>query len=625
MNDFTFIANNYIPPLPMAAAMSPAMVIAHRPQQMPISPASTQSALSPPEHSSPPPPPSEPAIVRSHDLEPVKPTPNQMQSVFSSQTGEAYRSQQHSAQVWETHKEEIRQLYLDENRPLKEVMAIMRQRGFRATVRMYKSRFDKWGFSKNNSKKEVITMLQVQRQRNALGKRTTFQRNGREVAIDAYLKRKGISQYDLAEPGIAEKLPEHLRCVTPPPETPILIPTGGALSLQELVLQCARDLAWNPYCPPDFPLVTSAAVYRGDELRCAITDLTNADWLFHVGHYERGGAMCEQGFKSLHLMVQRPSIYGLLHLLIFHLDAYNRGIVKEVWRYLAAYSATIKADGPLARLFQGVFKFLNTHEYEEYWDLIFECTEKLLLVDEQSTGLPEDTVARLYPLIFIPRAHQYRSDPYRRLQSRCDFSRLTRGSKPRGPEEATVYQASELLITGQQSRWRGPEVLRLAEQVLENTKNFAYNVDFFVYIALTAMAHYYRAEFQPPAPAPASSLSSSSPSSSVTSATATATTTTSTASPCDDIEEVAAPDPEDDPSASPAHLMSTHYLERAVRLMEGKWDPDMGYLLGDLELLEKWYREAGDTELADAAHARWQSALEIIPKNWERGRKGILI
>ncbi|KAI1180828.1 hypothetical protein F4777DRAFT_174268 [Nemania sp. FL0916] len=570
--EYVFVANNYAP-----ASDSGSLVVAHRsqPQRHPVLPSSVPTppaTLSPASTQSPPgqSPPAEPA-VQSHDPEPAKPTPTQMQSVFSSQTGESYRSQQHTAQVWESHKEEIRRLYLDENRPLKEVMAVMRQKGFRATVRMYKSRFDKWGFSKNNSKREVVTMLQVQRQRNALGKRTAFQRNGREIAIDAYLKRKGISQYDLAEPGIAQSLPEHLRCVTPPPETPLIIQTGGALSLQELVLQTVRDLSWNPYCPADVPLVTSAAIYRGDALRCAITDITNADWLFHVGHYNRGGVMCEQGFKSLHLMVTKPSIYGLLHLLLFHLDAHNKGIIKEVWRYLAAYSATVRADGPLTRLFQGISKFINTHEFDEYWNLIFECTERLLLIDEQSSGLPDGTIARLYPLIFIPRAHQYKQGPYRRLQSRCDWNRLTRGTKPRVPEEMAIYEASELLIIGAQSRWQDKRVLPLAESVLEKTRNFAYNVDFFVYIAMNALAHYHRADFKP-----------------------------------------------GDSAASPKHQLSIQYLEQVCHLSEGKWDADLGYFMGDLEKLEDWYREAGDTFMADNAHKRWRDSLEMIPIQWQR-------
>ncbi len=63
----------------------------------------------------------------------IEPAVMGMQTVFSSQTGEAHPSQQHPAHVWESHKEEIRRLYLDENRPLKDVMARMRQKGFRAT------------------------------------------------------------------------------------------------------------------------------------------------------------------------------------------------------------------------------------------------------------------------------------------------------------------------------------------------------------------------------------------------------------------------------------------------------------------------------------------------------------
>lgn len=281
--------------------------------------------------------------------------------------------------------------------------------------------------------------------------------------------------------------------------------------------------------------------------------------------------MCEQGFKWLHLMVTKPSIYGLLHLLLFHLDAYNKGIIKEVWRYLAAYSATIKADGPLARLFQGISKFINTHDFDEYWNLIFECTERLLLIDEQSSGLPEGTIARLYPIIFIPRAHQYKEGPYRRLQNRCDWNRLTQGTKPRIPEEEAIYEASELLILGGQSNWQGEKVLELAKSLLEKTKKFAYNVDFFIFIAMNALSHYYRADFKP-----------------------------------------------GDPADSPKHLLSVHYLNEVCKLSEGKWDPDLGYFMGDFERLESWYREAGDTLKADETHMRWRNSLEVIPKQWER-------
>ncbi|KAI0016036.1 hypothetical protein F4780DRAFT_783604 [Xylariomycetidae sp. FL0641] len=584
---FRIVTNRHVP-----SGISSAAVVVDRPSQ--------RRPRSPPEQTRTPP--GEP-LDHEHNAVPVPDAavagPSRMQSVFSSHTGEAYRSQQHSNQTWESHKEAIRQLYLDENRPLKEVIAIMRQRGFKATVRMYKSRFDKWGFSKNNSKRDVIQMLQIQRQRNALGKRTTFHRNGREVAIDAYLKRKGISQYDLAEPGIAEQLPDHLRCVTPPPDVPALIHPGGAVSLQEVLLQTVRDLAWNAVCPPDLPLVSATAKYRGGALRCAITDLTNADWLFHVGHNKRAGTMCEQGFRALHLMIQQPSVYGLVHLLLVHLDAYNRGVVYEIWKYLACYSEAIKTEGPLARLCQGIFKFLHSHDYAESWTFILECVEKLLLLapeDEAAAGLPTDTVARLYPLFFIPRAHQYPQEVPRRLQARCDWSRLAQRQIPteenttlrrRDPQEETIFQASELLITGAQASWRGAHTLHLAEKVLEGVKAFDYNTEFFEYVALTTLAKYHRAAY-------------------------------------DDNRNRHGPSrKKNKDKANEVHRLSTHFLDRACRLMEGKWDPDLGYFLGDLELLEEWHREAGDTEQAAATRVRWEEALDCIPTQWERGTQGI--
>lgn len=125
-SDFTFSVNNYIPE-PNAKMLLPYRASVTTPVTQTFSP-----ELSPPasdSNSSP----SESGSVSKHENDPVKPTAIHMQTVFSSQTGEAHPSQQHSAQVWETHKTEIRRLYLEENRPLKEVMAIMRQKGFRAT------------------------------------------------------------------------------------------------------------------------------------------------------------------------------------------------------------------------------------------------------------------------------------------------------------------------------------------------------------------------------------------------------------------------------------------------------------------------------------------------------------
>lgn len=55
------------------------------------------------------------------------------QSVFRAVDDVPRGSKQHPAEVWESHKAEIRRLYIDQQKTLREVTDIMAQRGFRAT------------------------------------------------------------------------------------------------------------------------------------------------------------------------------------------------------------------------------------------------------------------------------------------------------------------------------------------------------------------------------------------------------------------------------------------------------------------------------------------------------------
>ncbi|KAH8682697.1 Clr5 domain-containing protein [Xylariales sp. PMI_506] len=62
---------------------------------------------------------------------------------------------------WEVHRHLITQLYIDEERPLKDVMVIMKMaHDFHATEKMYKLRIRAWGLSKNLTSRDVPEMLQ---------------------------------------------------------------------------------------------------------------------------------------------------------------------------------------------------------------------------------------------------------------------------------------------------------------------------------------------------------------------------------------------------------------------------------------------------------------------------------
>ncbi|KAG9243461.1 hypothetical protein BJ878DRAFT_116428 [Calycina marina] len=98
-------------------------------------------------------------------------------------------------QDWEKVKPFIRQLYVAEDRTLRDVMAIMAaEYDHHATKKMYASRFTKWGWDKNRKEDEMVFILQKTAERAAAGKKATFQVRGRVVTqqdVAKYFARKG--------------------------------------------------------------------------------------------------------------------------------------------------------------------------------------------------------------------------------------------------------------------------------------------------------------------------------------------------------------------------------------------------------------------------------------------------
>ena len=129
-------------------------------------------------------------------------------------------------EVWEIHRPTIKRLYLDEDKTLKDVMAIMqRDYGHKATEKMYKSRFDKWGLQKNCKSNEMKAIARKKVERDAIGKASLFRVRGRPVEIEEvlrYFKRK--SHLSLQELVVREMSP---RSATP---SDIEVTTPGAAS-----------------------------------------------------------------------------------------------------------------------------------------------------------------------------------------------------------------------------------------------------------------------------------------------------------------------------------------------------------------------------------------------------------
>lgn len=170
----------------------------------------------------------------------------------SFQVDNRRRRGQYDPQVWEDHKDVIRHLYLEQGRPLREVMDTMaRVHGFRATEKMFKIRLKGWGFSKNNTRRDVAQMLRARFAREAVGKRSEFVRNGRTVDIDDYLRRKGLTEYDVVDlDGSSPAEEDHMRavrCRTPPDPGYLALPErlryqeGYVLALRRALQFLAAD------------------------------------------------------------------------------------------------------------------------------------------------------------------------------------------------------------------------------------------------------------------------------------------------------------------------------------------------------------------------------------------------
>ncbi|KAJ4397380.1 hypothetical protein N0V93_001605 [Gnomoniopsis smithogilvyi] len=154
----------------------------------------------------------------------------------------------HSVEVWDSKRDVIRELYMDQNKPLREVSSILeRQHNFIASPKQYKIRFKQWGFWKNLSTQHASSLLELKKSRESLGKPSTFVRSGQKLEqnrIERTIRRsktrasaKDGSKQDTSkmpvtvmnEPCVpGQSLPAGIECRTPSPD-PQLNHNDGSL------------------------------------------------------------------------------------------------------------------------------------------------------------------------------------------------------------------------------------------------------------------------------------------------------------------------------------------------------------------------------------------------------------
>ncbi|KAI0387442.1 hypothetical protein F5Y04DRAFT_4458 [Hypomontagnella monticulosa] len=320
--------------------------------------------------------------IEDDDDSPKRPAHTAGPSGKRSQHGKGSTRHHLQPELWERYKEEIHELYIGQNKSLNELMEIMQEKDFKATPRMYKAKFAQWGFVKNNKKKDVAMMLRLQRERGAVGKPTAFRRHGRSVDIETYMKRKGISTLDLdAAPAVDADLPDYLRALTPPPAEPQHMTLPSHLHAQEVLVSCFKDLtqSWRDSIVSPASFEEDFNIYFDGELCEATRDFSRACWFFSRNHNSIGALLSQRAFSSLHLLIKTPSALALFDLLIASVISPDYGLAKELWRYLAGYAeATLGPTSTFCRLFAALDEVFRNNSLETGVDFIFSCMESIL-------------------------------------------------------------------------------------------------------------------------------------------------------------------------------------------------------------------------------------------------------
>ncbi|OTB19627.1 hypothetical protein K445DRAFT_147118 [Daldinia sp. EC12] len=479
-------------------------------------------------------------------------------------------------EIWELYKEEIHELYIEENKSLNELMDIMQAKGFKATPRMYKAKFSQWGFVKNNKKKDVAMMLRLQRERGAVGKPTTFRRHGRSVDIETYMKRKGISSLELVTPVADVDLPEYLRALTPPPVDPQHMTLPSHLHAQEVLVSCFKDLtlSWRDSLDSPASFEKDFNLYFDGELCEATRDFSRACWFFSRNHNPLGALLSQRAFSSLHLLIKTPSALGLFDLLIASVISPDYGLARELWRYLAGYAeAVLGASSTFCRLFTAIYEVFRNNTLETCVDFIFSCMESILDMlletnDFSQTIAPSISFFLLGDLILYNSTRTNLPSLQRAVDSASEI--FNSHGRSHSPDLMLLIEPAAYL-------WqKGPldeRSVKLAGVALRLDISDRY--DWTSWVSWRVIAQYHRSRCG---------------------------TDSSTA------------------KDHPRHALARYALERAIDTAEAGRGFGESQIFENMQLLESWHREAGDTVQEAMVRRRREKSLKDYLESLQRGR-----
>lgn len=245
---------------------------------------------------------------------------------------------------------------------------------------MYKTRFAQWGFVKNNTEDEVKRLLSMKFQRDAEGKVSEFVRNGKIINLGTYLKRKGVTEYDLIDFDVPVNLPEYIRCRTPTPPLSPSLRSPDLIKAQELILVGTRRAYLQ--CHHQEQETKTKIGWSTIQVWGALSSelLLESNFYFEAGDNDSGGQVLIKAFNQLEHDLKQMSPQGINEVL-FGMVGRDTSLVTALCKYLSAYGSTnLDRSHPLRQVFTCLYEIQQKHGSETISQ--FLCETFMSLAEE---------------------------------------------------------------------------------------------------------------------------------------------------------------------------------------------------------------------------------------------------
>ncbi|GAW26785.1 putative Clr5 domain protein [Rosellinia necatrix] len=426
---------------------------------------------------------------------------------------------------------------------------------------MYKTKLTQWKFFKNNRQSDVANLLYLQQHRLAMGKESTFRRNGRTVDVSAYIRRKGLRPVDLLEAAQSGDLPPTLRCGTPPPppsppRLPKQIQAPDDFLLQEAYLFWSLD---NPFVPPplDRNFSRQLDIYHKSDAVRSVALLTHGCWLLSIGKIQEGGGFCRRAFASVDSVLRGAAHFAVYELMEVIRRYPDPGIHRALWNYLAAYAARTNGLNPnLKRVLAAIANLAGNSDMDHSL-LMFQWARRIPSMQSNGTfdGKPFDyTFIQPWDMLPMDRSYNHR---YYMNQGLWTVENIPTATMPNLEEVGDPWnlRADLLVVFGNQTAWADDRIPALALKMLDQVPEDRPH-GYLHFVCLYALAQNNRAR-------------------------------------CRDGKAQFDCD----------HKLARNYLRQAADVQSQAWQPGKNYY-ETLTLLEAWHLEAGDKEEAEATRTK---------------------